>query len=214
MTIHGLEDESGMTLIEVLVSISLFMIVLVGFYQVMFSGATGADTAQRLAEISEEARLGFNRMIRDTREASLLENPTATSYRVKIDFDGDGNFSPQGVQNDQGDYEDLVFSYDADAQEIQLNGETLMAGVEPIGTKPIFDYASNFLEYDWNGDGVSSWQEVDEAVAHGVTGVGNNNDVIDGTEDRLLSSVIFSVQVTVGDRSSEFYSEAQLRNRR
>lgn len=200
-----------MSLIEVLVAISLFSVVTVGFYQVLFSGATGADTAQRLAEISEEARLGFNRMIRDTREASVLEDPTSTSYHVKIDFNGDGVYQNP---NALGDYEDLTFTYDPDDDEIRLNGETLIAGVQPIGTKPVFDYASNFLEYDWNGNGVSSWEEIDEAVAHGVTGVGNNNDLIDGTEDRMISSVIFSFSVTVDDRSSDFYSEAQIRNRR
>jgi prepilin-type N-terminal cleavage/methylation domain-containing protein len=204
-------EDAGLSLIEVLVSISLFAVVTVGFYQVLFSGATGADTAQRLAEISQEARLGFNRMIRDTREASVLEDPSATSYHVKIDFNGDGAYENP---NTLGDYEDLTFTYDAGDDEIRLNGETLIAGVEPIGAKPIFDYASNFLEYDWNGDGVSSWQEIDEAVSHGVTGVGNNNDLIDGTEDRFISSVVFSFRVTVDDRSSEFYSEAQIRNRR
>ena len=212
MILHRFRDEqSGMSLIEVLVSISLFAVVTVGFYQVLFSGATGADTAQRLAEISQEARLGFNRMIRDTREASVLEDPSATSYHVKIDFNSDGVYQNP---NSLGDYEDLTFTYDPDDDEIRLNGETLIAGVEQIGSKPIFDYASNFLEYDWNADGVSSWQEIDEAVAHGVTGVGNNNDVIDATEDRFISSVVFSFSVTVDDRSSEFYSEAQIRNRR
>lgn len=206
-----MRDESGVTLIEVLVSITLFAIVTVGFYQVLFSGATGADTAQRLATIAEEARLGFNRMIRDTREASVLEAPTTTGYRIKIDFNQDGEYENP---NSLGDYEDLTFTYDAAAEEIRLNGETLISGVEPIPGKPIFNYASNFLEYDWNGDGVTSWEEVDEAVTHGVTGVGNNNDSIDGTEDRLISSVSFAFQVSVEDRSSQFYSEAQIRNRR
>lgn len=209
-------EEAGMTLIEILVSISLFMVVTVGFYQVLFSGTRGTDTAQNVAQISQEARLGFNRMIRDTREASALEVPSSTSYRVKIDFNGDGIYKNPDPADPTAlpDFEILQFTYVDAADEIRLNGETLIAGVEPIGARPIFDYGSNFLEYDWDRNGVTSWQEIDAAVAHGVTGIGNNNGALDGTEADLLSSVIFSFRVVVNDRSSEFFSEAQIRNRR
>ncbi|MQB01715.1 MAG: prepilin-type N-terminal cleavage/methylation domain-containing protein [Actinobacteria bacterium] len=204
-------DESGMTLIEILVSLSLFAIVTVGFYQVLFSGTNGADTAQRVTRVSQEARLGFNRIVRDTREASSLTNPSSTSYNVKIDFNSDGVFENP---NATGDYEDLTFTYDATEKEIRLNGETLMAGVEPVGTRPIFDYASNLLEYDWNRNGIAEWQEIDATPAHGVSGIGNNNGLLDGNEPDLLSNVIFSFRVTVDDRTSDFFSEAQIRNRR
>jgi type II secretory pathway pseudopilin PulG len=212
-------DESGMTLIEILVSISLFMIVSVGFYQVLFSGSNGADTAQNIVQVSEEARLGFNRMIRDTRESLTLQGsggtgaPTSTLYNVQIDFDGDGTITTSGA-NGTGDFENLTFTYSAGDREIKLNGETLIAGVEPIGSQPVFDYASNLLEYDWDANGTTSWQEIDAASAHGITGVGNNNGVIDGSEPNLLSSVVFSFRVVVDDEQEDFYSEAQIRNRR
>lgn len=206
-------DESGMTLIEILVSLSLFAVVTVGFYQVLFSGATGADTAKSVTRVSEEARLGFNRIIRDTREASSLTNPSSTSYNVKIDFNSDGLFDNP---NATGDYENLTFTYSATDREIRLNGETLIAGVHPIGSRPVFDYGSNLLEYDWDQNGVTEWQEIDAAssAVHGVSGVGNNNGLLDGNEPDLVSSVIFSFSVVVDDRQSEFFSEAQIRNRR
>jgi type II secretory pathway pseudopilin PulG len=212
-------DESGMTLIEILVSISLFMIVSVGFYQVLFSGSNGADTAQNIVQVSEEARLGFNRMIRDTRESLTLQGsggtgaPTSTLYNVQIDFDGNGTITTSGA-NPTGDFENLTFTYSAGDREIKLNGETLIAGVEPIGSRPVFDYASNLLEYDWDANGTTSWQEIDAASGHGITGVGNNNGVIDGSEPNLLSSVVFSFRVVVDDQQEDFYSEAQIRNRR
>ena len=211
------DEESGMTLIEILVSISLFMIVSVGFYQVLFSGANGADTAQSITQVSEEARLGFNRMIRDTREsvslggATAATNPSPTTYNVRIDFNGDGVFENP---NSTGDFEDLTFNYDPGSREIRLNGETLIAGVEPIGSRPIFDYNSNLLEYDWDANGTTTWQEIDAASAHGISGVGNNNGVIDGSEKGLLTSVVFAFRVTVENRNEDFYSEAQIRNRR
>ena len=89
-------SESGFTLVEVLVTMFVFAIVSVGFYQVMFSGSRGADTSQRVVNISEEARLGFNRLIRDTREATSLDCPPvgsvcpgANGYSIIVDFDGD-----------------------------------------------------------------------------------------------------------------------------
>jgi prepilin-type N-terminal cleavage/methylation domain-containing protein len=204
-------DESGMTLIEILVSLSLFAIVTVGFYQVLFSGTNGADTAQRVTRVSQEARLGFNRIVRDTREASSLSNPSPTSYNVRIDFNSDGLFQNP---NSTGDYENLTFTYSATEREVRLNGQTLIAGVQPIGSRPIFDYGSNRLEYDWDRNGVTEWQEIDATPAHGVSGIGNNNGLLDGNEPDLLSSVIFSFRVTVDDRQSDFFSEAQIRNRR
>ena len=207
--------QSGFTLIEVLVAMGIVAIITVSFYQVMFSGARGSDTARDVIRVSEEARLGFNRMVRDTREADTLVSAGATSFRVRVDFNGDGIYENP---NANGDYEDLTFSYADDT--IRLNGERLIRGVEciPDGAsgckRNLFDYTSNRLEYDWDANGITSWQELDQAPAHGILNVGNQNNVLDSAELAFVTSVSFGFQVTAGDRTSQFYAEAQLRNRR
>lgn len=202
--------EEGFTLIELLVVMLLLSIVTVGFYQVMFSGARGSDVTQSVVRISEEARGGLNRMIRDAREAQVVVSANSTSFQVQVDFNDSGAIEGDLVTpNAEGDYEELLFSYDAGAGRITLNGETLVEGAEQIGTAPIFSYYSNDLTFDTNGDGTSSVEEIN------ASSFGNNNSDLDLAEERaMVSAVVFQFAVRSEDRVTEFYGEAQMRNNR
>lgn len=209
-------SESGFTLVEVLVAMALFAVISVGFYQVMFATSSGATRSQSAARVSEEARLGLNRLVRDTREADSLTNATSTSYRIEIDFDGDGNLDPTPA-DPAGSYEVVIVTWNAVARTVSLsNGfttEVLMRDVDCIrkadGTcYDVFQYASSRLEYDTNGDGFASAAELDTAS------FGNNNGLLDGQEVRLIDVVKFSFRVEKEDRSTNFYAEAQMRNSR
>ena len=83
-------QEEGFSLVEVMIGMLLLSILSIGFYQVMFSTVRGSNSAADVAQSAEEARLGFNRMIRDTREATHLVSASGTDYRIWVDFDGDG----------------------------------------------------------------------------------------------------------------------------
>lgn len=210
-----LRDERGFTMTEMLTTLFVFSIASIGFYQVMFSGMRGSDTARSVVRVSEEARLAFNRMIRDAREAETLVAASGTSFQIRLDFNADGAFeNPNAV----GDYEDLTYSYSGNS--LFLNGERLATGVKCIKVgsgackNTIFDYASSHLEYDWDGNGVTTWQELDKAPSFGVIGVGNNNNVLDAGELDYISEIKFAFSVTNDSRMSEFYSHAQMRNRR
>lgn len=206
-------EEGGFTLIEVLIAIFLFSVLSVGFYQVMFSGVRGSDTTRYVADTTDEARRGFNRMVRDTREADNLMSATSTSYSIFVDYNG------SGLPPEPGLYELLRFSFDGATGRITLSAlnsdnsvwqsDVLMAGVGPVGSAPIFSYSSNLLQYDTNNDGVTDESEIDAAP-----GIGNGDGAINGPELELVSSVKYSVTTTSGDRSSSFSTEAQIRNRR
>jgi prepilin-type N-terminal cleavage/methylation domain-containing protein len=217
-------NEGGFSLIELLVAITVFAITATAFYTLLFTVQRGTDTAQAVARVSEEARLGFNRMVRDTREgqAIVAAELTPERYTVEVDFNADGAITPWPDANPMGDYEELTFYFNDDLDEngqIWLNDEILMREVKCVkdgsgNCKPVFNYSSNRLEYDWNSDGITTWQELDEAPSHGVIGVGNDNDVLDGGELPFISSVTFHIRVRHEGSSSVFYAEAQLRNRR
>jgi prepilin-type N-terminal cleavage/methylation domain-containing protein len=189
-----MRGDRGFTLIELLVVVALFAVVSVGLYQVMLSSVRGNETAQDVATIAQEARLGLNRVVRDTREASSLLEATDTSYTISVRFPGSDVV------------EDLTYSYHAGSKTIRLNGQVLIKGVEPIGTTPIFTYSSNRLEYDWDANGITSWEELNEAATHGVT----------LAPDKLIyvSNVAYTFRVSSGPRQAEFYAQAQWRNRR
>lgn len=189
--------DRGFTLVELLVVMSLFSVVSVGFYQVMFSGVRGNETAQDVATIAQEARLGLNRMIRDTREASgatALSEATGTSYKISVLFPG--STTP----------EEVTYSYNDASDTIRLNGEVLIEGVEPVAGLPIFSYSSNNLEYDWDGDGKTTLAELEDALNHGVTLAANKLIYV--------SNIDYAFQIRSGGRVTEYFAQAQLRNRR
>ena len=207
--------EAGFTLVEVLVTLTVFAVASTAIYSLLLSVASGSRTSRSLVKTSEEARLGFNRMVRDTREGERLIAATPQGYTVQVDFNGDGII--QATPSDpSGDYERLEFAYQpatGGAGTITLNGEVLMAGVDCLRTssgscrQDVFRYLSNRLEYDLNGDGVTTWQELDASSA-------GNNDGQLNTELPLVSNIIFALRVTQGSVKSAFTAEAQMRNER
>ena len=206
--------EPGFTIIELLVSIGVFSLVSVGMYQVLFSATEGSEAAQDGITVSEEARLGFNRLVRDTREADTLAAISSTSFDVVIDFDGNGTIQPTPA-DPAGDYERLTISFDRAARTISMspgpgNKEVLMRGVRCIVETPtcsVFSFSSSRLEFDTDGNGVTTAAELEIAV-------GNGNGTIDGSEIGFIDIVSFSMKVQDGGAQTDFYADAQLRNRR
>lgn len=203
--------EAGFTIVEVLVTMMLLGIVTTAFYSVMFSATRSSNVTEDVVRVSEEARLGLNRMIRDTREANILESVTnaagqSPSYTIRVDFNGDGSYA-----NTPGNVEVLTYTYVPSTKVLTLNNEVLTRGVEPIPGEEIFSYSSNHLEWDASADGVTTWQEVD---AWPNAAIGNNNGKLDAPDINQITSIHYAMRINQDGRSADFFSEAQLRNRR
>jgi type II secretory pathway pseudopilin PulG len=211
MTARQNRGEAGFTMVEMLFAFFLLSVLTTGFYVLLFSQQRASIVARSIANISEETRLGFGRMVRDTREGDLLVEASPTSFKVKVNFDGDSLYENP---NENGDDEILTFSYDSAAKTISVNGNVLMNGVQPIPGRDLFSYSSNNLEYDWGSDGTTTWQDLDAAASHGVIGVGSNpsNGALDA-EVPHLTTVHFAMRVSDSDRFEDFTSTAQMRNR-
>lgn len=214
--------QGGFTLIELLVTLGLLSVVSVGFYQVLFSSTRAVDTAQNAIAVSEEARLGFNRLVRDTRESERIVGPTATSFTVEIDFDASGAIEASPAAGPAlGNFERLTFTFNpagAGNGTITVAGgglsEVLMRGVDCV-RKPdnschdVFTYASSRLEYDTSGDGRSSAAEIQAALDTSPDGL------LDSVPELGAIDVVeFALTMQVGEATETFYSEAQLRNQR
>lgn len=219
-------SQDGFTIVELMVAITIFGITATGFYSVLFSGARGADRSRSVVRVSEEARMGLNRMIRDTREAGRLVTASPTSYRIEVDFNNNGTYDG----NSAGNYEDLTYAYVPASGTssvcpsrfgpgcITLNGQRLVVGVQPIAGTDVFNYTSNLMLYDCNRDGVTTWQELDQAEVSGRgcparPEMGNANGVLDD-ERPFVNGVTYAIRVRQGGSVSNFYSEVQLRNLR
>lgn len=222
------EREAGFTLIELLVVMFLLSVTSIAFYNVMFSSVRGSQTVQNVVRVSEEARLGFNRMVRDAREASRLEGPSATSYQVQTDFNADGVIEAT-PSSPSGSYETLRYSFVAGAGgngTITVTSgsavEVLTRGVDCIRRadntcRDVFRYTSSRLEYEkavtacgttTSIDGVATAVELDQST------IGNNNCVLDGSEVAFIDGIDYAFNVKVGNSTSTFYTTAELRNRR
>jgi prepilin-type N-terminal cleavage/methylation domain-containing protein len=228
-------SQDGFTFVEVLIALVVFAIVSTAFYQVLFTQAKAGDTTRSVARISDTARLGFNRMVRDVREADSISNVTSTqnAFTVKVNYNNDGFYQNP---NAQGDNEIITYTFDPVGGTISLcasssagacsgAAEVLMTGVSAIPGGQVFSYFGNNLDWDWGSgstpcttgtpDGVVTWQEIDCASnsSHGIVGVGNLNVTLDSGELPYLTSIAFGIRVTDGRYIRDFSDTAQLRNR-
>jgi hypothetical protein len=194
----------------------------------MLSAVRGSDDTQEIAQISQEARLGLNRMIRDTREVTKIISATATSYRIWVDFDADNIV-------DAASYEHVEYSFVPGDNTIMMTplaaptsnladpgpvftgsetvlageeAEVLVAGVGPAPGRDVFSYASNFLQYDANGNGETSGIELDAAIAPGDAAGLNDSEL------EYISDVNYALTVSVDGRNTEFFGQASIRSRR
>ena len=214
----GRPGERGFTLVEILVSLTIFSALSTAIFGVMISATRGSETTRRIAGVSEQARLGLNRMVRDTREGSVIDSVSEdlNSFEVHVDFDGNNVITPLPNANSLGDLEELTYKYDPASKTLRLNGEVLVTGVECARDSagnciPAFSFGSNRLEFDTDKNGVTSWQELDQAPA--TYGVGNADSKLNW-ELPLISNVSFVLSVQDGTAKRDFYAEAQLRNQR
>ncbi|HEX2294784.1 MAG TPA: type II secretion system protein [Actinomycetota bacterium] len=212
------DRQAGFTLVEILVTITIFSAVSAGIFGVMLSATRSSETTRRIAGVSEQARLGLNRMVRDTREGSAIDSVSAdrNSFEVHVDFDGNNVITPLPATNSLGDLEELTYTFDPVSKTLRLNGEILVKGVEcardTLGNcLPAFSFGSNRLEFDTNKNGITSWEELDSAPA--TYGVGNGDGQLNW-ELPLISNVSFALRVQDGTAQRDFYAEAQLRNQR
>lgn len=215
---HRRVEEAGFTLIEILVTMLLFSIASTAFYQVVFSGNRGARTATSVARVSDEARAGLNRMIRDTRQARAIIAATDVGYAIEVDFDGNESITSVGTTNASGDYEKLSFvvvsgklyieACDASNLDCGNQKSVLVDGVSQVGTTPYFSYASNRLEYDCNYNGQASKSELETGTCYVPGGLTLAITL------SLLTDIDYSFGVTSGNRSSNFLAHAEIRNLR
>lgn len=210
-------DDRGFSLVELLVSMVVFSALSGAILTFVLSANTAATTTKQTNDINEEARLALNRMTRELRQAKEIRSVDIATNGAQgmtfwVDFNGDGTDSTTA-----GDPEVLEYSY-ASAQ-IRLTADI---GGGPV-TKPILagnvtyfnlQYLSSKYQYDCDGDGQTTWQELDNGTCVPLSaGVGNGDLNLNGPELTNIDSVVITIKVLSGKRQQTYRSRVDLRNR-
>ena len=222
------DREAGFTIVEMLVAIVVFSAVMALSMPVLLTTSRSVDTTKAINDANEEARLALNRMSRELRQASEITGATVfttgpyagtgyvSSLTFGVDFNGNGTIDPNAV-----DAEVLTYQFAPDASGAG-NGKIQLVANDPSGVsvvRPIlagnvsdfhFELRSSLWQCDTNGDGVTTWQEVDTNVAP-CPGPDNNN-VLDANELRQSDSVLVAFTVFEGQHSQTYRAQIDLRN--
>jgi prepilin-type N-terminal cleavage/methylation domain-containing protein len=254
-------DDSGFTLMEMLVAMVISGIMGTVLLAMMFGAQRSTKSTTTADDLNSEA---LNRISRDLRQAVptydsakvetpgivAVQNPDGsshvsggvTSVTLQADFNGDGCVAGRASQPlpgaaaatvcdpaltpDNTAPEIETFCWDGSgsgAQHLYLVPGTVNAGSctptdGSVTTKPLVSgrisdftlkYRSNLYRYDANGDGKTTWSELDQAGSP----VGNDNGVLDTPELLGVSSVVVSITTSDGGSATQTYqTQVDLRN--
>jgi prepilin-type N-terminal cleavage/methylation domain-containing protein len=219
--------DRGMTLIEVLVAMALFAVLGSLLLGLALSTSAATQSTRNSTTVTEEARAALERMSRELRqsrgidEVELPEDPAndPISFTFWTDFDGDGFRTGSA-----SDPEVMKYTWNPITHRLYLSAPTVSPDALPVLAAKVTSFdlelRSSEWQYDTNGDGVTTWQELDAAgspsgTCHGVPAVdpvGNCND----EPDQELASVDFvsmTLVVRDGNGGQTYTAQVDLRNR-
>lgn len=212
--------DGGFTIIELAVAMLILGIVASALSSTMLGSRDTAETVRQVNNLNEEARLALNRISRELRQAkqiAAVRPPDgSTGLTFDVDFNGNGTIEPSAA-----DPERLTYTYD------DTNSRILLSAADTSGTtvtQPILSgevsafalsYRSSRYTYDCNGDGVTTWQEVDAGCPSAVPVVppaGDADGTLDAAELPYIDSVVLDFTVLDGSRKQTYRTQIDLRN--
>lgn len=79
-------SSCGFTLIEILVSMSLLTVVMAAIFAFLWGASNYLQTGQNTADVTENARLGLNRITRELQQASTVEVADTSQVSFTVNF--------------------------------------------------------------------------------------------------------------------------------
>ncbi len=185
-------SEQGFTLVELLVSISILTVIMIGMIAFMWSASSYWRSGQSIANMTDNARLGLNRMTRELRQASIVETAQTNLLSYKVDFGGGQEIITYGFSAGDSGQSGYVWRSTS-----AVPGEQLVL-VEDVDFMQ-FSYFGNDYKCDTNNDGITTWAELQACSTTPVSKV---------------ARVDISLTLKAGeDGSQTFVDQAWLRNR-
>ena len=222
--VHSSDSQRGMTLVELLVGSTLFLLLSGLVLGSTISTARVAKSSREVNDLNEEARVLINRISRELREAKEIRavtNPvghgysatSGTSITFWVDLNGDGS----DVVATGGDPEVITYTY----QPGTTSGRVLLqvpGNAVPVlaGQVTKFDITYTSSKYQYDGtltgvkDGKVTWEELDGYPSGSAVGNGNRQ-----LDDELgsIDSVKIDFSVFKQPRTQNYQTQIALRNR-
>ncbi len=206
--------DSGMTLVELLVAMGLFAVLGSLLLGLAISTGTVTESIRERTGVAEETRTAMERMARELRQSSGVTSvvlPSASSNTTSLtfwtDFNGDGVPTYNAT-----DPEVLTYRWDAATQRLSLTAQTESAPeTQPLLAARVKSFQvglrSSRWEYDADGDGKTTWEELDASA------IGNKNGLADTPELAYVDLVTITMNVVDADGEQSYGTQVDLRNR-
>lgn len=189
------KEDQGFTLIEMLVSISILTVIMAGMFSFLWGASKHWSTAQNTAEVTENARLGLNRMTRELKQATKVTTAQTGSV-PKLSFNVNFGTGAESITygftpGDTGHPGSMWRSTSTDpGQQV-----TLVNDVQSMQ----FTYYGNDYKCDTDPDGIVFWSELQACSASPAS---------------KISRVDISLTLGTGSENGQtFVEQAWLRNR-
>lgn len=189
---HMKECDSicGFTLIEILVSMSILTVVMAAIFTFLWGASSYWRTGQNTADVTENARMGLNRMTRELQQASTVLTTSQISFLV--DFGTGAETVTYGFTPGSGSDTGIIWrSSTSGSQNV-----TLVNNVDSVQ----FDYYGNDYRCDLNPtDGLVTMTELQACSADPAP---------------KIARVDITLNLSAGGGSQQtFVGQAWLRNR-
>lgn len=220
-------DDKGFTLVEVLVAMVIFSLLMTVAMAITMASRRSVTQTKQIDDANEEARLALNRIARELRQAKEIDGVVlysvgayaASGYGKEItfgvDFNGDGTIDPNAT-----DAELLTYKYVASPTGngkilLQANDAAGNPVVQPVLAGNVSDFHLELYSSLWvcdsNGDGRTTWKELDTNAAAACPHPDNNN-TLDGNELRSIDSIVVDFSVFEGTHRQDYRTQVNLRN--
>lgn len=209
-------EDAGYTLVEAVVSMVLLFVILAIVSSVVAATQRASDAVRRNTTLGEEARGTLNRIGRELRQAKKISAVDGTDgakgLTFDVDFNGNGLIDPS-----VSDPESLTYFYDGVRILLSAADDTGAVTTRPVlnGVVDSFSlsYRSSDYRFDCNGDGTTTWQELDSGSCRppGTT-VGNANGKLDAPELEHVDSVVLAFTVQEAGKRQAYRTQIDLRN--
>ncbi len=144
--------EHGFTLIEMLVSISILTVIMAGMFAFLFGASRHWNTSQNQADMTENARLGLNRMTREVKQANQITTAQTNQTTFTVNFGSGSETISYGFSAGEGGEPGTVWR-DTSVSPGQV---ALIENVDSMQ----FVYYGNDYRCDSDSDGTITYSEL------------------------------------------------------